>query len=50
VKVIGFDLDRARLIADQIKTQMEQVKGFVDVELNLTESLTSTQVRLDKMC
>lgn len=48
VKVIGFDLDRARLIAEQIKTQMQQIKGFVDVELNLTESLPQLQVRLDQ--
>jgi HAE1 family hydrophobic/amphiphilic exporter-1 len=48
VKVIGHDLDRARLIADQIKTKMEQVKGFVDVELNVTESLPQLQVHLDQ--
>ena len=48
VQIVGYDLDRARLIADQIKAKMEQVRGFVDVELNVTESLPQLQVHLNQ--
>lgn len=48
VQIVGYDLDRSRVIAEQIKAKMEQVAGFVDVELNVTESLPQLQVHLNQ--
>jgi len=48
VKVIGFDTEGAKKIADQIKRKMEKIKGLVDVSLNMKETTPELQVHLNK--
>jgi hydrophobic/amphiphilic exporter-1 (mainly G- bacteria), HAE1 family len=47
VKVIGFDLNGAMSVANQIKEKMEKIKGFVDISLNIKETTPELQVHLN---
>ena len=48
VKIIGFDVDGAKAIANQLKNKFENVKGFVDIVLNTKETTPELQVHLNK--
>jgi HAE1 family hydrophobic/amphiphilic exporter-1 len=48
VKFIGFDVQKAKAIAEQFKTEMQKTKGLVDVSLNVQETSPEIQVRLNK--
>ena len=48
LKVIGYDLDKAKQLAEQFKRQMQQMTGFVDLELNMKESIPQLQVHLNQ--
>ncbi|MCZ7609185.1 MAG: efflux RND transporter permease subunit [Ignavibacterium sp.] len=47
VKVIGFDIDGGIKIAEQIKSRMQQIKGFVDIGLNVKQTTPELQVNLN---
>lgn len=47
VKVIGFDIDGGIKIAEQIKSRMQKIKGFVDIGLNIKETTPELQVNLN---
>jgi len=47
VKVIGYDIDGAKSIAEQLKEKMEKVEGFVDIGLNIKSSTPELQVHLN---
>ena len=48
VKVIGFDLDGAKTIANQFKEKMEKIPGLVDIALNVKETTPELQIHLNK--
>ncbi len=48
VKIIGFNIDNAKNIAEKFKSEMEKIKGLVDVSLNVTETSPEIQVHLNK--
>lgn len=48
VKIIGFDIDGAKAIANELKSKMEKVKGLVDISLNTKETTPEIQVHLNK--
>jgi len=48
VKVLGFDIAGAKIIANEIKSKMEKVKGLVDISLNTKEETPELQVHLNK--
>jgi HAE1 family hydrophobic/amphiphilic exporter-1 len=48
VQVIGFDLNGAKTIANELKAKMEKVKGLVDISLNTKEETAELQVHLNK--
>jgi HAE1 family hydrophobic/amphiphilic exporter-1 len=48
VKIIGFDVEGARAIANELKSKMEHVKGLVDISLNTKETAPELQVHLNK--
>ena len=48
VKVIGFDVDGAKSIANQIKEKMEKITGLVDIALNVKATTPELQVHLNK--
>lgn len=48
VKIIGFNVDGAKAIANQLKSRFEKVKGFVDVALNTKETTPELQVHLNR--
>lgn len=48
VKVVGFDVDGAKAIANQLKEKFQKVDGFVDVSLNIKETSPELQVHLNK--
>jgi len=48
VKILGFDIDGAKAIADNIKAEMEKIEGFVDIALNVKETVPELQIELDK--
>lgn len=48
VKIIGFDVDGAKAIANDLKSKMEKVKGLVDISLNTKETTPELQVHLNK--
>ncbi|PKL87702.1 MAG: AcrB/AcrD/AcrF family protein [Ignavibacteriae bacterium HGW-Ignavibacteriae-2] len=48
VKVIGFDVDGAKAIANQLKEKLEKVKGFVDLTFNVKETTPELQVHLNQ--
>jgi HAE1 family hydrophobic/amphiphilic exporter-1 len=48
VQVIGFDLNGAKTIANELKAKMEKVKGLVDISLNTKEETAELQVQLNK--
>jgi len=47
IKVLGFELDGALSIANQIKAKLQKVEGFVDIGLNVKETTPELQVHLD---
>jgi hydrophobic/amphiphilic exporter-1 (mainly G- bacteria), HAE1 family len=47
VMVLGFDLDGAMAIANQLKSKIQQTEGFVDVSLNIKQTTTELQVHLN---
>jgi HAE1 family hydrophobic/amphiphilic exporter-1 len=47
VKIIGFNIDGALKIADEIKRKMQNIKGFVDIGLNVKETTPELQVHLN---
>lgn len=48
VKVLGFDVAGAKVIANELKSKMEKVKGLVDISLNTKEETPELQVHLNK--
>lgn len=48
VQVIGFDVNGAKTIANELKAKMENVKGLVDISLNTKEETAELQVHLNK--
>lgn len=46
VQIIGHDLERATVIAKEIQAKMQAVPGFVDVALNVSESVPQLRVHL----
>ncbi|MEJ5351881.1 MAG: efflux RND transporter permease subunit [Melioribacteraceae bacterium] len=48
VKIIGFDIDGAKAIANELKSKMEKIKGLVDISLNTKETTPEIQVHLNK--
>lgn len=48
VKVVGFDIDGAKAIANQLKSRMEKINGLVDISLNTRETTPEIQVLLNK--
>ena len=48
VKVVGFNIDGAKTIANQIKEKMEKVHGLVDISLNVKETTPELQIHLNK--
>lgn len=48
VKVLGFDIEGAKTIANNIKARMENINGLVDINLNLKESSPELLVELNK--
>jgi len=47
VKILGFDTNGALEIANQIKSKLQKVEGFVDISTNIKESTPELQVGLD---
>lgn len=47
VRVIGFDVARAKAIANELKVKMQKVEGLVDVSLNVQETTPELQVHLN---
>lgn len=48
VKVMGFDIEGAKSIANQLKEKMEKVDGLVDISLNTKETTPELQIHLNK--
>ena len=48
VKVIGFNVDGAKSIANQIKEKMEKIPGLVDIALNVKATTPELQIHLKK--
>ncbi len=48
VKVIGFNVAGAKVIANELKSKMEKIKGLVDISLNIKETTPELQVHLNK--
>jgi HAE1 family hydrophobic/amphiphilic exporter-1 len=48
VKVMGFDIQGARSIAADIRSQMQRVPGLVDIALNVKETTPELQVHLNQ--
>ncbi len=48
VKVVGFDIDGAMAIAEELKKRFEDITGIVDITLNIKESTPELQVHLDR--
>ncbi|MBN1639288.1 MAG: efflux RND transporter permease subunit [Ignavibacteriales bacterium] len=47
VKIIGFNIDGALKIANEIKAKMQKIQGFVDLEINIKETTPELQVHLN---
>jgi hydrophobic/amphiphilic exporter-1 (mainly G- bacteria), HAE1 family len=47
VKVIGFNIDGAMIIAEEIKSKMQNIQGFVDIDLNIKATTPELQVHLN---
>jgi hydrophobic/amphiphilic exporter-1 (mainly G- bacteria), HAE1 family len=47
VKILGFNIDGALTIANEIREKMQRVEGFVDVSLNIKETTPELQVHLN---
>lgn len=48
VKIVGFNTVGAKVIANELKSKMEKVKGLVDISLNTKETTPELQVHLNK--
>ncbi|MCB0744027.1 MAG: efflux RND transporter permease subunit, partial [Ignavibacteriae bacterium] len=48
VKIVGFDVEIAKSIANELKNKFEKVNGFVDITLNTKETTPELQIHLDK--
>ena len=48
VKITGFDIDKAKIIANELKGKFDKVKGFVDITLNTKETTPELQVHFNK--
>lgn len=48
LNIRGHDLEAAQSFAEQFKAQMEKITGFVDIQLNMKESVPQMQVKLDQ--
>ena len=48
VKVVGFDVEGAKAVANRIKEKMEKVGGLVDISLNVKENTPELQINLKK--
>jgi HAE1 family hydrophobic/amphiphilic exporter-1 len=48
VKIVGFDVEGAKAIANQLKDKFQKVEGFVDISLNTKETSPELQVHLNK--
>ena len=48
VKVIGFDVEGAKAIANQLKEKIEKIPGLVDVSLNVKATTPELQIHLNK--
>ena len=48
IKVIGFNVAGAKVIAKELKSKMEKVEGLVDIALNAKETTPELQVHLNK--
>ena len=44
VKILGYDLQRGREIAEQIKRGMEKIPGLVDISLNIRQGSPELQI------
>jgi hydrophobic/amphiphilic exporter-1 (mainly G- bacteria), HAE1 family len=47
VKILGFDVDGAMAIANQLREKMQRVRGFVDITINVKETTPELQVYLN---
>ena len=48
IDIRGYDVDSAKAIAERFKAEMEQMQGFVDIELNVQESVPQLEVNLNQ--
>jgi HAE1 family hydrophobic/amphiphilic exporter-1 len=48
IKVLGFNVSGAKVIANELKSKMEKVEGLVDIALNTKEETTELQVHMNK--
>ncbi len=48
IKVVGFNVAGAKVIANELKSQMEKINGLVDISLNTKETTPELQVHLNK--
>ncbi len=48
VKVVGFDIDGAKSIANQLKEKMEKIPGLVDISMNVKATTPELQIHLNK--
>ena len=46
IKIVGHDLTRAKAIADEMKARMENIKGLVDIKLNVNDYIPQLDVHL----
>ncbi|MEO0095914.1 MAG: efflux RND transporter permease subunit [candidate division WOR-3 bacterium] len=48
IKIIGYDLDKAKMINDELMGQLKKVKGLVDLESDLSEGKPEIQFIVDR--
>ena len=48
VKLLGHDLEKSRLIAEEIESKIEKLDGFVDVRLNVQKKVPQLSVNLNQ--
>lgn len=46
IKIVGHDLTRGKVIADEIKARMEKIPGLVDIKLNVNDYIPQLDVHL----
>lgn len=47
IKILGFNTDGALEVANQIKSKLQKVNGFVDISTNIKEATPELQINLD---